>query len=316
MTSRQPPRNEEAPGAATPGASNVHQTTTKGDTMHHSNIASSAHPVIAGHEITTDEQGRFNLNAIHRASGEGSHKLPSQWARRSDVQELVAELKSQSADLHFDPISSVRGGVRSGTFAHELLAISYAGWISPKFQLQVNQVFLDYRMGRPQQAEPQYQALPSPLTPGHQRTLQRAIARRAQAFPETQRRVAYSRIYTHLKDRFEVASYKDIDDTRFTEALGAVESVSLEGELLTAPPKAEAQDNKRQAEYLMGHHLLWAIHYWREYNVEAALRALGSPAAARIGEHLRVAGVHGRTLLRSHPELLTLAEDRLALDVI
>lgn len=206
--------------------------------MHkNSTTAITTHPVIAGHEITADEHGRFNLNAIHRASGEGSHKLPSQWARRSDAQELVAELKSQSADLHFEPLSSTRGGAHRGTYAHELLAISYAGWISPKFQLLVNQVFLDYRMGRLQQAANDQPALPNPLTSAHQRSLQRAIARRAQALPEGVRRTAYSRMHRHLKDVFEVASYKDIDESRFTEALGAVESISLEGELL---PKSEA----------------------------------------------------------------------------
>ena len=39
----------------------------------------------------------------------------------------------------------VNGGTQQGTFAHELLSISYAGWISPRYQLQVNQVFLDYK---------------------------------------------------------------------------------------------------------------------------------------------------------------------------
>lgn len=119
--------------------------------MNHSTSIEASHPVVAGHEITTDEHGRFNLNAIHRASEKGSHKLPSQWSRRRDTQELIAELKSQRADLHFEPLSAVRGGAYPGTYAHELLAISYAGWISPKFQLLVNQVFIDYRMGRLQQ---------------------------------------------------------------------------------------------------------------------------------------------------------------------
>lgn len=92
-------------------------------------------------------------------------------------------------------------------------------------------------MGRLQQAANDQPALPNPLTSAHQRSLQRAIARRAQALPEGVRRTAYSRMHRHLKDVFEVASYKDIDESRFTEALGAVESISLEGELL---PKSEA----------------------------------------------------------------------------
>lgn len=101
-------------------------------------------PVIAGVEITTDETGRFNLNALHRASGLGASKAPAQWLRTKQAQELVAEVEKQTMQIC---IVSVEGR-NGGTFAHELLAISYAGWISPAFQLQVNQVFLDYRTGK------------------------------------------------------------------------------------------------------------------------------------------------------------------------
>ncbi|MFE3838916.1 KilA-N domain-containing protein [Pseudogemmobacter sonorensis] len=102
-------------------------------------------PVIAGVEITTDAEGRFNLNALHRASGLGANKAPAQWLRTQAAQDLVAEL--ERGDVQ-NCISASKGGTGvQGTFAHELLAISYAGWISPAFQLQVNRVFLDYRTG-------------------------------------------------------------------------------------------------------------------------------------------------------------------------
>ncbi|QHD50059.1 KilA-N domain-containing protein [Vreelandella aquamarina] len=115
-----------------------------------SNIAteSSQLPVIAGHEITTDEHGRFSLNAIHKASGEGEHKRPSKWTVTAQAKELIEELESQSPKSGFAAIGSKHGGSSRGTYAHELLAVSYAGWISARFQLQVNQVFLDYRMGK------------------------------------------------------------------------------------------------------------------------------------------------------------------------
>lgn len=118
--------------------------------MTHSNTAteSSQLPVIAGHEIAIDEHGRFNLNAIHKASGEGKSKAPSTWTVTKQAKELVQAVADQTKDSGFDPIESIRGGRAPGTFAHELLAVSYAGWISPRFQLQVNQVFLDYRMGK------------------------------------------------------------------------------------------------------------------------------------------------------------------------
>lgn len=107
-------------------------------------------PVIAGVEITTDAEGRFNLNALHRASEAKSHKRPSKWLETPQAKELVLELNRQSPQEGFAHavINSVRGGTSPGTFAHELLAISYAGWISPSFQLKVNRVFLDYKTGK------------------------------------------------------------------------------------------------------------------------------------------------------------------------
>lgn len=103
-------------------------------------------PVVAGVEITVDEQGRFNLNAIHAASGKQHTKRPSIWLATGQAQELVSEL-SQNSGFGQEVIKSVKGGKSPGTFAHELLAISYAGWINAAFQLKVNQVFMDYRTG-------------------------------------------------------------------------------------------------------------------------------------------------------------------------
>jgi chemotaxis protein histidine kinase CheA len=103
-------------------------------------------PVVAGVEIAVDEQGRFNLNAIHKASETGAGKKPSEWLRTKQAQELAAELEAEIPA--FKILETVKGRGKTGTFAHELLAISYAGWISPAFQLRVNQVFMDYRTGR------------------------------------------------------------------------------------------------------------------------------------------------------------------------
>lgn len=118
--------------------------------IYQSATKSTSLPVIAGVEITTDSEGRFNLNALHKASGLGEHKRPSKWLSIDPTKELISELINQSPleGLAQNPINAIKGGANPGTFAHELLAISYAGWISPAFQLQVNQVFLDYRTGK------------------------------------------------------------------------------------------------------------------------------------------------------------------------
>lgn len=114
-------------------------------------------PVIAGVEITTDDQGRFNLNALHRASGGQKKNGPSYWLALDSTQALVGELDRQNTEISVFKTKGRNGG----TFAHELLAVSYAGWISPAFQLQVNQTFIDYRTGQLKPAMPQ--SLPEAL---------------------------------------------------------------------------------------------------------------------------------------------------------
>lgn len=111
------------------------------------NLTNKSLPVIAGVEITTDAEGRFNLNALHRASGGRDAKRPKTWLETKQAQELVGELRQNPA-LGQEVITVQKGGINPGTFAHELLAVEYAGWISPAFRLQVNQTFIDYRTGK------------------------------------------------------------------------------------------------------------------------------------------------------------------------
>ncbi len=111
-------------------------------------------PMIAGVEITTDAHGRFNLNALHKASGAPDAKRPGSWHRLDSTKALITELESHCTDLCTAPVSTVNGGSAPGTFAHELLAIDYAGWISPAFRLQVHQVFIDFRTGKLASAAP------------------------------------------------------------------------------------------------------------------------------------------------------------------
>jgi hypothetical protein len=106
-------------------------------------------PTIAGVEVTTDNEGRFNLNALHRAyeAETGSRqpsKAPAQWQRTKQAQEFVSEVESQTMQICI--VSTA--GRDGGTFAHELAAVEYAGWMSPVFRIKVNQTFIDYRTGK------------------------------------------------------------------------------------------------------------------------------------------------------------------------
>lgn len=112
--------------------------------------ASKTLPVIAGVEIALDSEGRYNLNALHKASGEGQHKAPAQWMRTKQAQEFIQEIID--VQICTSPVSASKGGADQGTFAHELIAVEYAGWISPSFRIKVNQTFIDCRTGKLQPA--------------------------------------------------------------------------------------------------------------------------------------------------------------------
>ncbi|MFK3708313.1 KilA-N domain-containing protein [Klebsiella sp. NPDC088457] len=83
--------------------------------------------------------GRFNLNALHKASGGRDAKRPKAWLATKQAQELIDELRQDSA-FGEDVIKITKGGITPGTFAHELLAIEYAGWISPRFSTSTSRL--------------------------------------------------------------------------------------------------------------------------------------------------------------------------------
>lgn len=113
-------------------------------------------PIVVGVEIPLDEFGRYNLNTLHKASGENDSKAPNQWLRTKQAKELIAELeakllkKHQTVNLQSAQkvVDINNGGSNPGTYAHELIAVSYAGWIRADFQLDVNQAFIDFKSGK------------------------------------------------------------------------------------------------------------------------------------------------------------------------
>ena len=112
-------------------------------------------PVIAGVDITTDEEGRYSLKALMQAAIDGGvtkDVRPNEWMALQSTQEMAEILITENPAL--EPIVS-KPGRYGGTFVHELLAISYAGWISPAFQIKVNQTFIDYHTGSRQPMIPQ-----------------------------------------------------------------------------------------------------------------------------------------------------------------
>lgn len=102
--------------------------------------------VIGEFSIRQDEDGRYCLNDLHKASGGLEKHKPTRFIRNKQTQELIKEI-DQVSDMSFGhdnqrpnlvfAIKTCHGGPNSGTYVVKELVYSYAMWISAKFHLTV-----------------------------------------------------------------------------------------------------------------------------------------------------------------------------------
>ncbi|TDX30750.1 ORF6N domain-containing protein [Modicisalibacter xianhensis] len=126
----------------------------------------------------------------------------------------------------------------------------------------------------------------------------------------------YSMAWREVNSYLGVEHIKDASHEQVEQGVAFARRI-LEGEVVeTTPalPQAGLSEEERHDLFLLGTHIGWALRYWTDYSVESSLTALGSQAGTRIGEHLKVAGLYGRRILREHAELMSVSKSRLGLD--
>jgi hypothetical protein len=89
-------------------------------------------------DIRTTDDGLVNLTDLWRAAGEPKKKDPQEWRRYAGAA-FVEFAEANSGNTRFWEAKRGRAG---GTFATREIAIAYAQWISPAFQMVVCKVFL------------------------------------------------------------------------------------------------------------------------------------------------------------------------------
>ncbi len=91
---------------------------------------------ISDISVRQDDQGRYSLNALHKAAGgESQHKL-STWFAIQQTKDLISEIEKDDAGIPASKIITGRGKAQ-GTYVVKELVYAYATWISAKFHLQV-----------------------------------------------------------------------------------------------------------------------------------------------------------------------------------
>lgn len=102
--------------------------------------------VIGEFSIRQDEDGRYSLADLHKASGALKKHQPTNFLRVEQTRELITEIENSSnlQSLDIDHSSNMRsavkvinGGNNRGTYVVKELVYSYAMWISAKFHLMV-----------------------------------------------------------------------------------------------------------------------------------------------------------------------------------
>ena len=234
--------------------------------------------VIGEFSIRQDEDGRYCLNDLHKASGNAIKHKPSFWLRNEQTQDLISELQncnSQFAAIE-KPVNILRGnfsGVKKqGTYVVKELVYSYAMWISAKFHLMVIRAYdslvMEWMLGGKQTISPEQAGI-----------LYNIVHTRAGGNKNT-----IVQMWSRLKNHFKYsASYRELRAIHFEDAKHYLEVMDLK-------VKTEKKESKPEAFNLNEHniqglaiHMIWVYKWWKEFG--PAIRALSPRMAGDIHDN-------------------------------
>ncbi|QDL33992.1 KilA-N domain-containing protein [Serratia liquefaciens] len=102
------------------------------------------YPTVAvnGVSVRVDEEGRYNLNDLHAAAvAEGNateSQRPGEFLKTKQVQRFVQALSDAKKVAS---VLTIKGGPLQGSWGLELIAIRYAAWLNPLFEIKVYETF-------------------------------------------------------------------------------------------------------------------------------------------------------------------------------
>lgn len=107
--------------------------------------------LIVRNEPIRQDGEMASLNDIWQAAGCPANKDPRQWVRLPNVVQLI-ETVARFQNVGKSHLLKSKAGKGGGTWAHWQLAMTYAEYISPEFQVEVNET---YRQAKAEEANPQ-----------------------------------------------------------------------------------------------------------------------------------------------------------------
>ena len=236
--------------------------------------------VIGEFSIRQDEDGRYCLNDLHKASGNAIKHKPSFWLRNEQTQDLISELQncnSQFAAIE-KPVNILRGnfsGVKKqGTYVVKELVYSYAMWISAKFHLMVIRAYdamvMQWQINDRQSISPEQQAL-----------LHEIVARRSGG-----ERKIYAEMWSRHNRHFKIPRYAELLAIHFAEAVHYLETMELKAKIVEPKQDLIAVDRHYdQSVQGLAWHMLWVREWWREFG--EAIRTISPHMAGAVHDHFQ-----------------------------
>ena len=237
--------------------------------------------VIGDFSIRQDEDGRYCLNDLHKASGGLKKHQVSNFLRADQTKDLITEI-DQTSDSRFGQNTSssyMRSCVKSingvGTFAVEDLVYSYAMWISAKFHLMVIRAYraqvMEWMIGGKQTISPEQAGI-----------LYNIVHTRA-----GENKNLIVQMWSRLKNHFKYsASYRELRAIHFEDAKHYLEVMDLKVKVEKQEVKSskiEVDKHYHQSVQGLAWHMLWVREWWKEFG--EPLRKLSPNMAGAVHDH-------------------------------
>jgi len=237
--------------------------------------------VIGEFSIRQDEDGRYCLNDLHKASGGLKKHQVSNFLRADQTKELIAEI-DQTSDMSLDQNNSsshMRSCVRSingvGTFVVEDLVYSYAMWISAKSHLMVIRAYrsqvMEWVIGGKQTISPEQAGI-----------LYNIVHTRAGDNKNT-----IVQMWSRLKNHFKYsASYRELRAIHFEDAKHYLEVMDLKVKAEkqeVKPNKIEVDKHYHDNAHGLALHMIWVYKWWKEFG--PAIRTISPRMAGAINDN-------------------------------
>ena len=231
--------------------------------------------VIGEFSIRQDEDGRYCLNDLHKASGDDKKHFPAYFLRNQQTKDLIEVIEGEKDDLqicisknmnsanshssknnHYEnshsAVKVINGGNSKGTYAVKELVYSYAMWISAKFHLMVIRAY-DAMVMKLLGSKAEQTLITDKTTKKERVPLKDAVnmlVGKAQF-------LNYSDAYKLIHHRFDVDHIEDIPQDQIPAAVEYVHR--LMGEYI---PKVERIDPEQKSLELLAADTTNKVHDW------------------------------------------------------